>query len=178
MDCKTATAIIEDFREGHLDQAGKTGLIDHMAQCKSCRQTLAHLDSIDQRLAASLGNIPVSPEFAERVAAAIRKSEIAPAAPAVIQWLRPAAIAAAACLVIGLTAWFLMPALRHHAPAPRPVVVKAASEFEPPADQPYAMGQPFVIGDDSLRPYSGKTSIAVHQVRGRTPELIVEAFPE
>ena len=178
MNCKVASAMVEDFRENCLDAAQKEEFLDHLGQCKSCRNILAGLDAVDGGLKATMGHLTVSPQFPARMATALLQFEMEPTPSVVILWRKPI-LAIAACLVACLSIGFIFTAFHGNPAASGPGPAKATSITEAAADQPYAIGKEFVIGGGGeIAAYSGKGRISIKQVNGGVPELIIEAFPQ
>jgi len=198
MDCKRAAALFDDFRDESLSAAAEAALRSHLSECKHCRQALGDRDILEQRLRTAMAVGEPSDDLAARITTAIQLAG-QPEPPRRAEWLRPVALAAAACAVVSLVIWHLtlpeaeqagpepegVVAIFHHDQAPPPIraarpkqTVKPRQVAKGAARREFPPGKAFVIGRNESKPYDGPTYMRVARLVNGTPEFIVDAFPE
>jgi len=98
------------WREGWLSAGERARLEAHLAECDACRLTLRQLDQLVNQLRSSAREVAPPPGGWDALleATLAMRDRIEPLSPpAGRRWLSPA-VAAAAALVIALTAFFLL----------------------------------------------------------------------
>lgn len=144
--CEQFDAALSDFLENALDADDRAALDSHASTCDRCRALLGELSAITTQ-AAALPNLEPSrdlwPAIAQRITAPVvalpdtvarragRHSVRQPVRP---WFLAPAALAAAAAVLIAVTASVTLVATRSGRPSARPSLV--AANTPAPAAQP------------------------------------------
>src|SRR5579884_1383231 len=106
MDCAGLRPLLHGYLDGELSAADRAVCEDHLLVCLDCRGELESLRALSAALGdAALRHRP-PPHLADRLEAALRTADEAPRR----RWLRPAAWAAAAALLlaVGLAAWAVL----------------------------------------------------------------------
>ncbi len=104
MTCEQVSSVLDDYVDGDLAEAEFQDVELHLASCAACRQEERLLRALLAQAAALPRQIPPPHDLWPDVAARLRGAEGARGVmgPAVARWLRPAALAAAAAVVIAL----------------------------------------------------------------------------
>jgi anti-sigma factor RsiW len=148
------------WREGWLSAGERARLEAHLAECDACRRTLRELERLVQQLRSSAGETAPPPGGWEALleATLAMRDRIEPLTPpATRRWLNPAA-AAAAALIIALTAFFLID--RTVTPIDSPTAVAAE------VDLPDLLLQEHALASDGV-PFSAGVTLLVATERRR-----------
>lgn len=174
MNCEKAQEQIDQFRENSLSEKAESALREHLADCRKCRQMLTGLDALDQDLKALFEQSGPSANLVAKVSEAVADEKTGRRQSIHLVWLKPAL---AASLVAGLGILWLRN-YEPSTPSPADPMLASLQEFEPPTDSLYGVGEPFVIGEDSVAAYTGKSKVRVIRSSRGPHTLIVDAFPE
>ena len=177
MNCRQTAENLDLFRENALDGTSEEAMMDHMGSCPACRALLAQADALDRDLKSALQEQPASPAFTTAVVSRLDDQPETSRTITHIAWLRPVLVAAA-CLMLALCAWIYYPKFKDNAPTSVAATISKYDFVEPAATEKYAIGKPFVIGEDGVEPYDEPSRIEVVRIVKGVPEMIVEAFPE
>jgi predicted anti-sigma-YlaC factor YlaD len=122
MTCEQAFTRLDEYVDGDLDEAAFQEVELHLAGCRECREQERELRALIAAAAAlpkeMLPARDLWPEVAERLRGAEGARLVA--RPAVMRWTSPMVVAAAASVVLALTATLW---LRGHGTPPAPGVV-------------------------------------------------------
>lgn len=130
---------------------------------------MGEMDGLEKELSGALRSVAPPADFAARTARKAGETKIVPAGIRPGVW---AALAAAACLLIGVIAGQGLRDRQSSGVRPTQDAVAVA-----PA-RSYRTGPAFVAEGGDIAPYMGRTSVrVVWNLSQNAPELIVEAFP-
>jgi anti-sigma-K factor RskA len=137
MTCEQAFTRLDEYVDGDLDEAAFQEIELHLAGCAECRQQEREL----RALIAEAGNLPKEilpsrdlwPEVAQRLRGA-EEARLG-ARPGLARWRSPMALAAAASVVVALTATLWMRGQQPRpAPGRAPGTLIAVASVDPAAD--------------------------------------------
>lgn len=172
LTCRQVRAVLVDYQDGSLPEAGREAVEAHLGACRECRWQLAALNRVDLDLRRALKPVEVPAGFTEQVMGRLRSQP----APERVGWAAPwaAVAAAAAALVLALGIMAGLRAREGRPGAARNAAVALAVE---PAGPDRPVGAAFVITPGGRKPYEGVISVEIRHGRGGAPELTVDAFP-
>jgi anti-sigma factor RsiW len=149
MTCEQVRDALDDYVDGLLPEAEFQEVELHLASCAECRQQERVLRSLLAQAAALPPEMGPGRDLWPELAARLRGAEGARGVvvrPAVARWMRPAALAAAAAVLIALSA-----SLWKRGSAPAPVTPMGTL-------QPAAMGQASTSLLEAEREYARATA--------------------